>query len=174
MQMVANLEALSAEYPSELHVVVSSMGSALAMAEGHGCACYLMKVEGRSEPNATPGGYILLAEREPGTSWTPESVTEQIREALDDARKVRGKKPPSMNQPESPAAASPEAQAGEHHSRESARPASRAEAYRSSWSPTVDLSNSAATLSHPQRLSLRPHLAEHVGHANVERVVADG
>ncbi len=94
-QMIQNLQALSKEYPKELHVVISSMGSPEASAEGRSCASYLMKVEGRDEPASTPGGYTLLAEKTPNQGWTPEELTEQIRDTLDAVRKSGGGGAPS-------------------------------------------------------------------------------
>jgi len=115
-QMVANLKALSQEYPDELYVDILPMSHPKAAAEGCTCASYLMKIEGRLEPDATPGGYTLLAEKGPGVNWTPESVTEQIREALDDARKARKRGSPGTRQSGSPANTGADGQAGESHS----------------------------------------------------------
>jgi len=98
-QMVANLKALSEEFPEELYVDVLPMGHAKALAEGCTCASYLMRVEGRLEPDATPGGYKLLAEKGPGGEWTAESLTEQIRSTLEDVRKAHGKKAASSAKP---------------------------------------------------------------------------
>jgi len=89
-QMVKNLQALSKEYPKELHVIIASMGGPEASAEGRSCASYLMKVRGREEPGATPGGYTLLAEKTPEQGWTPEGLTEQIRDTLNSVRKSSG------------------------------------------------------------------------------------
>jgi len=115
-QMVANLKALSKEYPEDLYVDILPMGHAKALAEGCSHASYLMKIEGRLEPDATPGGYTLLAEKGPGVNWTPESVTEQIREALDEVRKARKRGSSGVPNTSPPAEASRDRPDGASHS----------------------------------------------------------